>query len=376
MINKKKYTMDKEKIELMKSRINEQISKIDNKEFSLYFYIVDTKGVPSGSLAYIYDIALGLHDMGYNVGMMHSEEDFVGVEEWLGKEYSDLPHYNVEKKSVDVSPSDFVFIPEIYSNVMTATKKLPCQRVAILQSFDKLTEFIPFGASWGDLGIFNAITTTNLNAKRLNSYFPFVKTRVITPKISSVFTKSDDMKKLMVNVVTRDPRDINKIVKPFFWKYPMYKWVAFRDLRGISREEFSKALQEAAITVWVDDETDFGYVPLEAMKCGSIVVGKVPDVTPEWMIRSEETVEDLTNAGIWVDSLASLPNVLASVIRTWTMDEIPSEIETKSTELVSKYTNGKQLQDIKNVIIDDLIKNRRQEFVTTLESLNNNEVNE
>lgn len=365
--------MDKDKIELMKSRINEQISKIDNKEFSLYFYIVDTKGVPSGSLSYIYDIALGLHNMGYNVGLMHSEEDFIGVEEWMGKEYADLPHYNVEKKSVDVSPSDVLFIPEIYSNVMSATKKLPCLKVAILQSFDKLTEFIPFGATWGDLGIFNAITTSNNNLNRLKSYFPYVNANVITPKISKVFTKPSSMKKLIVNVVTRDPSDVNKIVKPFFWKYPMYKWVAFRDLRGLSREKFSEALQEAAITVWVDDTTDFGYVPLEAMKCGSIVVGKVPNVAPEWMLANKENNIDLTNAGIWVDNFVSLPSVLASVIRTWTMDEIPNEVEMESEGLVSFFTEGKQLQDIKRVIVDGFIGDRKKEFIKTLESLNNNE---
>lgn len=367
--------MDKEKIELMKSRIIEQISKIDNKEFTLYFYVIDTKGVPSGSLSYIYDIALGLKNMGYNVGMMHNEEEFIGVEEWLGSGYSELPHFNVEKKSIDVSPSDVLFIPEVYSNVMSATKNLPCMRVAILQSFDKLTEFIPFGATWGDLGIFKAITTSENNAKRLKKYFPFVNTGVINPKISSVFTNENDIKKLIVNIVTRDISDVNKIVKTFFWQYPMYKWVAFRDVRGLSREDFSKALQEAAITVWVDDVTDFGYVPLEAMKCGSIVVGKVPNVVPEWMMRREENVEDLSNSGIWVENIASLPNVLASVIRTWTMDEIPSDIYTTAKKISSKYTEGKQLQDIKNVIIDGFIAERRSEFVKTLDTLNNDENN-
>ena len=368
--------MDKEKVSLMKSRIEEQISKIDNKEFTLYFYVVDTKGVPSGSLSYIYDIALSVKEMGYNVAMMHSEDEFVGVEEWLGKEYSELPHYNVQKKSVDISPSDILFIPEVYSNVMTATKKLPCQRVAILQSFEKLTEFIPFGATWGDLGITNAITTTEENAKRLKAYFPYVKTSVITPKISKVFTKPDSMKKLMVNVITRDISDVNKIVKPFFWQYPMYQWVAFRDLRGLSREEFSQALQEAAITVWVDNNTDFGYAPLEAMKCGSIVIGRVPDVMPEWMLNTKSETDDLTNSGIWVDNFASLPGVLASVIRTWTMDEIPSDIFDSADELVSNYTEGKQLKNIKSVIIDGLIASRREDYVKTLEALNNNENND
>ena len=363
--------MNNEKTKLVKSRIEEQISKIDNNDFTLYFYVIDTKGTPSGSLSYIYDIALSLKDMGYKIGMLHGEDEFVGVEEWLGKEYSELPHYNVIKNSVEITPSDFLFIPEIYSNVMEATKKLPCQRIAIMQSFDKLTEFIPFGASWDDLGIYKAITTNEDNSKRLKSYFPNLDIDIITPKISKVFKKSNELKKLIINLVTREPSDINKIVKTFFWQYPMYRWVAFRDLRGLSREEFSNALQEGAITVWVDDNTNFGYVPLEAMKCGSIVIGKVPETTPEWMVTSEEDGINLSNAGIWVDNLVTLPNVLASVIRTWTMDEIPTDIQESADELVSKFNDKNQLNDIKNVIVK-LVNDRKNNFLTTLESLNYN----
>ena len=48
-----------EKSALMIERIKEQIAKIENKDFTFYFYVVDTKGNPSGSLGYIYDIASG-----------------------------------------------------------------------------------------------------------------------------------------------------------------------------------------------------------------------------------------------------------------------------------------------------------------------------
>lgn len=366
--------MEKEKINLMKERIQEQISKIDNKDFTFYFYVVDTKGVPCGSLSYIYDIAYGLKLMGYNVGIMHNEVDFVGVEGWLGSEYSELPHYNVDKNTVDVSPSDFLFIPEVYTNVMTATKKLPCQRVVLYQNFDKLTEFIPFGATWGDLGIFKAITTSEKNAKILKQFFPYTTIDVVTPKISKEFYNDKNTnKKLIVNLVTREPGDINKIVKPFFWQYPMYKWVAFRDLRGLSRKEFANSLREAAITIWVDDSTNFGYVPLEAMKSGSLVIGKIPEIEPEWIIENSEDHFDLSSAGIWVENLINLPSVLASVIRTWTMDEIPSTIQESADKLVEKYTQGKQLEDIKNVIIDKLVVGRKNEFIQTLEKLNNQE---
>ena len=86
-----------------------------------------------------------------------------------------------------------------------------------------------------------------------------------------------------------------------------------------------------------------------------------------------DNVLDLTRAGIWVDNFENLPSVLASVIRTWTMDEIPSNIQETADELVSKYTEGSQLQDIKNVIIDKYINGRREEYIATLETLNNNE---
>ena len=359
--------MNQDKKTIMIERITEQIAKIDNKEFTFFFYVVDTMGNPSGSLSYIYDIALGLHEMGYNVNMLHSSDEFVGVGEWLGEQYANLPHHNVDKTKIDIGPSDFIFIPEIYTNVMTATRNLPCQKVAILQSFDKMVELIPFGAGWGDLGVFKAITTTSTNAQRLNAYFPYVDTNVIRPAISEVFTKPTELKQLVVNVVTRDSSDVNKIVKPFFWQYPMYQWVAFRDLRGMTRENFAQALKEAAITVWADDVTDFGYTPIEAMKCGSIVVGKVPEVTPEWMADGE----NLTNAGIWVDNFASLPSVLASVIRTWTMDAMPSVIQEEADKVVAPYTRGQQLQDIKNVIVDKLVAERRNEFQMTLDTINN-----
>ena len=53
--------------------IEREISKIDKKENRIYFFVIDTKGVPSGSLEYIYNLALMLKNEGYNVSMLHTE---------------------------------------------------------------------------------------------------------------------------------------------------------------------------------------------------------------------------------------------------------------------------------------------------------------
>ena len=103
-------------------RIEAEIAKIDNKESNIFFFVLDTKGNPSGSLEYIYKLAMILKENEYNVTMLYQKEEneeFVGVEEWLGTKYSELEHYDIASDEVSVSPSDILFIPE---SVLRAAK--------------------------------------------------------------------------------------------------------------------------------------------------------------------------------------------------------------------------------------------------------------
>ena len=94
--------------------VQENIDNLEKKDFTLFFYILDTKGNPSSALEYIYKTALTLNRMGYKVKMLHNENDFYGVGDWLGEEYAALPHAHIEKENVMIGASDFLFIPEIF----------------------------------------------------------------------------------------------------------------------------------------------------------------------------------------------------------------------------------------------------------------------
>ena len=148
--------------------------------------------------------------------------------------------------------------------------------------------------------------------------------------INPVFRNNDTPKKLIINVVSRNQDDISRIVKPFYWKYPVYKWVSFRDLRGVTQEVFADALREGAITIWLDEISDFGYSALEAAKSGSIVIAKVPATPTDWTFVYEEhdgqAQNGLNPAFIWFDDLRRVPDMVASVVRTWTLDKIPEEL--------------------------------------------------
>lgn len=359
-----------EKKTIALERVREEISKIDSKENTLFFFVLDTKGVATGSLEYIYKLAKIASDDGYKVAMLYQlekGEEFVGVKDWLGEEYASLPHYNVAGEEVDVTPSDILFIPEIFSQVMNQTKKLPCKRVAILQNYDYLVEQMPFAAQWGDFGILECITNSEYNKDLLKDIFPYVKTTVVTPHIDKVFGNTIEPKKLIVNVVCKDQRDINKIIKPFYWKYPTFRWVSFRDLRGFSKEGFANALREGAITVWVDDDTSFGYSAIEAMKSGSIVIAKIPQAPLEWMESDEEDSVALRNCCVWFNDYNEVQRHIATVVRAWMTDNVPEDLAKESKKVTEMYseekTKGEMLTYLTNTIagrkmeLENILKN-------------------
>lgn len=350
-------------------KLSDELKKYDDKSFKVLFYTLDTQGMPSGSLTYMYETAYQLKELGYNVQILHSEKEFVGVREWLGDKYADLPHYNIEKDNVAISPADILFIPEIFSSVMYQTKDLPCKRIALLQNFEYLTEMTQPGATWMNYGVNECVTTSNVLSDRIKEVFPHVRTNIVRPSVSDIFKKTDTPKKLIVNIVSKNKRDVNAIVKPFFWKYPMFKWVCFRDFNGIPKDELVKAYQEAAITLWVDDKTDFGYTPLEAMACGDIVMGKIPETIPEWMTSNGE----VRDCGLWFYNTRDAYDLLASVIDSYIHNSIPDVIQKEADMVLKNYTSALQIEDIKRVYVEGIFEERKKELTEALSIAKNNE---
>lgn len=356
------------KTEMLKI-VKESISKLESKEFNVFFFVLDTKGNPSGALEYIYQTALVLKDNGYNVAMLHQEKEFIGVGGWLGEEYASLPHYNIEKENVEITPSDFLFIPEIFANVMLQTKKLPCKRVIIIQNYDNICEFMPPTQTPFRLGITDAIVTTNEQVKKVKDFFPELKCHVVSPSIKSMFRNNDAPRKLVVNVLCKDQSKFNQIVKPFYWKNPIYQWVSFRDLRGLPQETFCDALRESAITIWMDDDTKFGYTLLESLRCGNIVLAKSPTHPSDWMFDSEG---ELTNSVLWFEDIEDIPSILASVVRSWTLDMVPGDVYENQSKFNELYSEEQQNNEIMDAYVYELFNKRLKDFKEVLVDVENN----
>ena len=367
--------MDKEKVLNNISILEQEKAKLDSKEFNVYFFVLDSKGNPSATLRYIYQTAYTLQELGYNVTMLHQEKDFVGVADWLGEKFASLKHRNIEQENVAISASDFFFIPEIYANVMSQTKHFPCKRVAILTNMNYLTEVIPVGVTWADMGIDEVITTSRYHEKMIKDYFPSIHSHIVSPYIPNMFRKPTKPQDLIINFVSKEPSDINKTIKPFIWKYPLYRWVSFRDLRGLPQDVFSDALREGAITIWIDDETNFGTSLLEAVKSGSLVLAKMPKILCDWMVNEDGS---LVEGIIWFDDIKQLPDMIASVVRTWMMDKIPATIQENAEKLNDLYTKEQHIAEVKETYVNGLFAERAKELnmaLTQFKAQLNNEEN-
>lgn len=274
---------------------------------------------------------------------------FVGVGGWLGEEYANIPHMNIAHSQWKVSPSDILFIPEAFSSLMFQTyqHKAPCRRIVLLQNFSYVTDFIPYGVEWKNYGIYDVVASTQEQEKLIKSVFPYVRSKVLPPVVNSVFRKPIKPKKLLVNVITNDQRVLNRIVKTFYWKYPIYKFISFVDLRNLPRDEYAEKLRDGAITVWVDNETPFGHSALESLACDNILIGKVPDAIPEWMTNEDGTLND---SGVWTYDINLIPDLLANVVGAWMQDDIPEQLLETMEKVNGEYTVEKWDKNVENII--------------------------
>ena len=355
-------------------QVQESLKRIEDKDFNFYFFVMDTKNNPVGWVANVYEHAKMLSELGYKANILHEKNDFTSVGEWLGEEYASLPHVSIESQQLKVSSSDFLIIPEIFANVMEQTKKMPCKRIVFSQCYDYILEILNLGSTWNEYGITDVITTTEKQKNYINSLFPNLNIEIVPVGIPEYFTKSDKPQKPIVSISARKQEDMLKIVKTFYLRNPLFKWVTFRDLRGLPKKSFAKTLSESCVSVWVDDIASFGTFPIESMKSGVPVIGKIPNMVPEWLEEVDEQNNSIIkDNGIWTNDALKLPDLISTFVRLWLEDNIPSDLYEKMDESVNgKYSLEEQKKSVESVY-SNLIQKRKMELVSLLS--NNNPVN-
>lgn len=370
----------KKQIEEQIKQVKDVLSKLESKDFTIYFFTLDTKGNPTAGIANIYEHVKMLNELGYRAGILHEKNDYKlrgdqegnGVADWLGEEYATLPHYSIEGQDLNITPADFIIIPEIFANIMDQVKGFPCKKIVFSQSYDYLLELLQIGKRWNvDYGFNDVITTSEKQASYLKSLFPSIQTNVIPVSIPSYFKDSDKPKIPVVSILTRNQGDAAKIAKSFYLQFPIYKWITFKELRGLTREQFATELGKSCLAVWIDDQSGFGTFPIEAIECNTPVIGKIPNMIPEWMESVDENGNvTIKQNGIWTNTTLNIPELIATYLKVWLEDSVPSDLTNGINETKGLYTSENQVK-IATEVYSRLQENRINELKISLENLEN-----
>jgi hypothetical protein len=373
-------------------RIKGALDKIKDKDFGIYFFVLDTKGNPTAGVATIYEHVKLLRELGFDAKILHDKNDYklrgdennpddMGLVDWLGEEYGEIPHVSIESQDLQVGPADFIVIPEAFASIMKQTANFPSKRVVFLQSYEYIFEMLEIGESWTGFNISDVVTTNGNLKNYVESVFRNLHTEIVPIGIPEYFKDSDKPKVPTVAISARDKRELLKVVKVFYQKYPHYQFVTFRDMSGLPREEFAKELGKSFLSVWVDELSSFGTFPIESIKCNTPVIGKIPRMVPEWMGRIDETgTLHLNDNGIWTSNLNGIPDMIATMVGLYLEDALPKNVVEGMEEWKNKFTEDGTKEAIlpayENIIkrrvneLEALLKNEEAKEVEQIENTN------
>jgi hypothetical protein len=308
----------------LEEKVKQSIQVLRDKQARIYLLVQDTKGNAKASVRYIYQMAKTLKDNGFNPIILHEKTDYAGVIAWLDEEYMSLPHRAIEGQNLEISPEDFLVIPEVFGFIMDQVKQLPCAKIVLTQSYSYMLETLQPGQTWSQFGFMKCITTSNKQKEYIERVMRQCSFDILEPYITDTFSPKTLPPMTIIGIHTKEQSDTINLIKTFYLKFPQYRWFTFRDLRGLSEKEFANSLKECFLSVWVDDHSAFGTFPLESMKSNVPVIGKIPNMAPEWMNE---------NNGIWITDQTLLADIIADYIQNWLEDNIKPEIfeEMKTT---------------------------------------------
>lgn len=362
---------------VQKQFVEDVISKLEGNDFGFYFFTMDTRGNASAGIANIYEHVKVLTELGYKAYILHEKNDYKlrgdaegpGLADWLGEEYAELPHASIESQGVQIKAEDFLIVPEIFANVMDQAKKFPCKKIVLSQNYDYLLELLPLGRRWTDYGFNDVITTSQKQADYISSLFPSTRSTVVPVSIPEYFKPSDKPKIPVIAISAREQGVAAKIAKMFYLQYPLYKWVTFKELRGLSRVQFAEELGKACLGVWLDDSAGFGTFPLEAIQCDTPVIGKMPNMIPEWMEEVDEAGNDrIKNNGVWTNTHLNIPELIATYLKVWLEDSIPQDLLDGMDASKNAYTSEVQKDKISEVY-GSYVEARKEELNNTIKQL-------
>ena len=267
--------------------------------------------------------------------------------------------------ALKVSPEDFMFIPEGFPNIMERTQSVSCKRIVLAQSWLYILAGMRNGQIWQGFGIKDVVSVSDCITDYVKALMPGIQVKSLKQGINrEIFyppKKRSEKYPIIGYQKGRGPESQMKThsaIKMFYAANPHMRWWRFVELNGMGREEFAERLRDCAFVLYTDDIAGFGTLPLEAMACGTHVVGYNAPGGSEY-VNSDN--------GFWVENgnVFQLAEFLGLAVEKWVSGDMDvPQIQEDYEKTLSNYTlEGEEKRILE--IIEEYKKQRIDELEGT-----------
>ncbi len=373
--------------------IDSVIDNIDKNEFTIHIYC-PAMNTPSGGIGVLLRLARELKDNGNKVKIWYEPkfDQKASMEasnkakkridlfdqfhpNWVDFNISDLDFVPlgdttinfINGTSQDATPlkvdtQDFMLIPEGFPNIMEKTTQVTCKRIVLAQSWLYVLSGMQNGQTWKNFGINDVISVSDAITEFLDTVMPGMNIKNIRQGINrEIFKPPAKRSEKYPCIGFVNGRDsiaqlkLYNMIKMFALTYPHLRWVKFIELSNLSREEFADRLKTCAFVLYADDVAGFGTLPLEAMACGTHVIGWAAFGGKEYVRK---------NNGFWCNNgdVFQMAEMIGVALEKWLSGEMDME-DTQATyeELLNGYTVQGETDRIV-AIMEEYKKERKHEL--------------
>lgn len=327
-----------------KKDLRKVIKQLEDGDYTCYFYMPDFER-PSGGIKVAYDHVKAMNENGYKAVILHSKpgfrpvwmDEFYEVDEKTGQ-YKGIPVKYLgtkedEGEKLEIKIQDFFFIPEGMTNIMENLIKqgVPCKKVVFCQNWYYVLNALQPGVYWNQYGISDCLSVSNTQSEYLKMIMPFLKIKNVVGSISNdVFyppENLEDKKLIAAFIPSRFDNGVksHNVIKTFYAMFPHFRFIQFRQITGLSNEEYSKTLRESAFYIHFDEYSSWGTAPIEAFLSKCLVAGWDGVGGREYM--SPENMWIVPNGDVIRLALA-MGNMIEEYLMDNTKDSVYSEMES------------------------------------------------
>jgi hypothetical protein len=324
------------------------ISKLEESDYKSYFFLPDFEK-PSGGIRLTYDHVKCMNENGFNGVIIHQKKDFFPA--WLGESYKGIPTIYLEEvqESLKLNMEDFFFIPEGFPQLMEMLQKqgAPCKKVVFCQNWYYILNALSPGVSWDHYGVKDCLSVSNIQTNYIKMIMPNIRTKNVVGKVDpEQYKPVADTKKLPIVSFIPSRFDggqkSHNVIKTFYAMFPQYRWIQFKQITGLSNNEYEETLANSAFYIHFDEYSSWGTAPIEAYLSNCLVAGWDGIGGREYMTKNNT----------WIapnGDIIRLAIQLSNMIETYLMDEVSHETIEDMEKATLMYSPDAERDSVINV---------------------------